>query len=178
MRDARQEKEVLDDRPLRSDVEKGTDSQSDDTSEKSYLDAATTAKKQWIGTSSESPRNWPLWRKWWVISGLLFYCTIIFVTAVGYNTDETMMQYGVSEQLSVLGQSMYILGVAIGVSGSLQCCSERRQSAAVYTNNTCSRCSWRHCPKYMVDSRYTLQASSSSPSYRYQLRSRQHSPVS
>jgi MFS family permease len=72
------------------------------------------AKREWIRTASASPRNWPLWRKWWIIAGLNFYSVIVFICSTGFVTDEAVDQFGVNLQKSVLGQSMFILGIAIG----------------------------------------------------------------
>lgn len=72
------------------------------------------AKREWIKNAPESPRNWPAWRKWWIIGGLQFYTIIIFICSTGFVTDDATSQFGVGTQLSVLGQSMFILGVAIG----------------------------------------------------------------
>lgn len=176
LRDGSLESRVLNDMRTRSDVEKGNDSQSDVTSDKSYSSAATTAKREWIRISPDSPRNWPTWRKWWLIVGLQFYCTIIFIAADGFITDQAQVQYGVGEQVSILGQSMYILGIAVGVSRSLQPLYEK-PIAAAYINITCSQCSWQHCPRSMVDSLSIPQASSSSPFCRFRPRSRQLSPA-
>ena len=50
----------------------------------------------------------------WIISGLIFYTIIIFISSTGFVTDEAEDQFGVNTELSVLGQSMFILGIAIG----------------------------------------------------------------
>lgn len=73
-------------------------------------------KKEWIRTSPDSPRNWLTWRKWWIMSGLMFFTFIVFIPSTGFVTDWAEERFGVGLEVSILGQSMYILGVAIGVS--------------------------------------------------------------
>lgn len=72
-------------------------------------DNAEEAKKQWIKTSPYSPRNWSSWRKWWVISGLLFYTFIVFIVSTGLVTDYYKEEFGVSTEVAILGQSMFIV---------------------------------------------------------------------
>ncbi|KAK5026358.1 hypothetical protein LTR13_009972 [Exophiala sideris] len=76
--------------------------------------AAEAARHEWIRTAPESPRNWPLWRKWWIISGLIFYTIIVFICNTGFVTDQAEDQFNVNTELSVMGQSFFILGIAIG----------------------------------------------------------------
>lgn len=72
-------------------------------------DSAEAAKKEWIRTSPHSPRNWPKWRKWWLISGLIFYTFIVFIASTGLVTSYYVDEFGVSEEVAVLGQSMFIV---------------------------------------------------------------------
>ena len=67
---------------------------------------AEAAKREWIKTAPESPRNWPLWRKWWIIGGLLFYTVIVFICNTGFVTDSAEDQFKVNTESSVLGQSI------------------------------------------------------------------------
>ena len=67
---------------------------------------AEAAKRDWIRTAPESPRNWPLWRKWWIIGGLIFYTIVVFICSTGFVTDEAEDRFGVNTELSVMGQSM------------------------------------------------------------------------
>ena len=67
---------------------------------------AEAAKRDWIRTAPESPRNWPLWRKWWIIGGLNFYTIIVFICNTGFVTDDATHDFGVNTESSVLGQSM------------------------------------------------------------------------
>ena len=87
-------------------------------------DAASAKRSEWIRTSPDSPRNWAPWRKWRIIAGLNFYTFIVFIVSTGYVTDDATKQFGVGEEVSILGQSMIILGIAIGVSLSNDCQSE------------------------------------------------------
>ncbi|KAL8688999.1 MAG: hypothetical protein Q9218_005223 [Villophora microphyllina] len=67
---------------------------------------AEAAKREWIKTAPESPRNWPLWRKWWIISGLLFYTIVIFICNTGFVTDDAEEGFGVNKEAAVMGQSL------------------------------------------------------------------------
>ena len=62
--------------------------------------------RQWIKTSSDSPRNWPTWRKWSIILGLNFFCTVIFIATTGFVTDQAEEQYGVGEVCVLLKNSI------------------------------------------------------------------------
>jgi MFS family permease len=50
----------------------------------------------------------------WVIAGLIFYTIIVFICSTGFVTVEAEDQFGVNTELSVMGQSIFILGMAIG----------------------------------------------------------------
>lgn len=80
----------------------------------SERNSAIAAKREWIDTAPESPRNWPIWRKWWIICGLLFYTVIIFICETGFVIADAETEFGVDTELAVLAQSIFILGVAIG----------------------------------------------------------------
>lgn len=67
---------------------------------------AEAAKRNWIRTAPESPRNWPLWQKCWIIGGLIFYTIIVFICNTGFVTDDAEDNFGVNTESSVLGQSM------------------------------------------------------------------------
>lgn len=43
---------------------------------------------------------------------------MIFVASTGFVTDQVQQQFGVGTEASILGQSMFILGIAIGVCRS------------------------------------------------------------
>lgn len=75
---------------------------------------ADAAKREWIKSAPESPRNWPLWRKWWIIGGLVFYTAVVFICETGFVTDNATRQFGVDTEVAILGQSIFILGVGIG----------------------------------------------------------------
>ncbi|KAG7697863.1 hypothetical protein KL930_000082 [Ogataea haglerorum] len=62
------------------------------------------------------PFNWPLWQKYLIT---IVYCalqTFVTLTSTSYVAIEFLVQekFGVSTQVSALGQSMFILGTAIG----------------------------------------------------------------
>jgi multidrug resistance protein len=50
----------------------------------------------------------------WVIAGLIFYTVVVFICNTGFVTNEAEDQFGVNTELSVMGQSIFILGIAIG----------------------------------------------------------------
>lgn len=106
-------------------VEHGRISQSDAISNANDEKAIAAARREWAKTSPDSPRNWPAWKKWWIVLGLNFYTVIVFIVADGFVTNEAEAQYGVGEEVSILGQSMFILGVAIGVGQSPYPCYEQ-----------------------------------------------------
>jgi hypothetical protein len=87
---------------LSNDLEKQTSLQQGDL----QTQDAQAAKKHWIRTAPESPRNWPLWKKWWIIAGLNFYTIVVFVCNTGFVTDDATDHFGVNEESSVCGQSM------------------------------------------------------------------------
>ncbi|OBA17511.1 uncharacterized protein OGAPODRAFT_15756 [Ogataea polymorpha] len=62
------------------------------------------------------PFNWPVWQKYLIT---IIYCTLqtyVTLTSTSYVAVEFLVQerFGVSTQVSALGQSMFILGTAIG----------------------------------------------------------------
>ncbi|KAG7813589.1 hypothetical protein KL921_001135 [Ogataea angusta] len=62
------------------------------------------------------PFNWPIWQKYLIT---IIYCTLqtyVTLTSTSYVAIEFLVQerFGVSTQVSALGQSMFILGTAIG----------------------------------------------------------------
>lgn len=60
-------------------------------------EATESKRKEWIKYSPDSPRNWPAWRKWNIILGLNFFCTIIFIAGNGFVTKQAEKQYDVGE---------------------------------------------------------------------------------
>lgn len=97
-----------------SESAKVGDIEKQDTAKEGEIEDTQAAKREWIKSAPESPRNWPLWRKWWVIGGLIFYTIVVFISSTGFVTDDATSQFGVNTELSVMGQSMFILGIAIG----------------------------------------------------------------
>ena len=64
------------------------------------------AKRHWIKTAPESPRNWPLWRKLSIVAGLNWYTFIVFICNTGFVTDQAEDHFGVNSESSVMGQSI------------------------------------------------------------------------
>ena len=67
---------------------------------------AEAAKREWIKRSPESPRNWPLLLKWWLIAGLNFYTIVTFICNTGFVTDDAENNFGTNKESAVCGQSM------------------------------------------------------------------------
>ena len=96
------------------DVDKGSEETKNDDLERlqttkegeMLTQDAAAAKRAWVKAAPECPRNWPLWRKWWIICGLNFYTIIVFVCNTGFVTDDATDNFGVNTESSVLGQSM------------------------------------------------------------------------
>lgn len=86
---------------------------------------AEAAKREWIKTAPESPRNWPLWRKLSIIVGLLFYTNVIFICSTGFVTDDAEEHFGVNSQKSVMGQSMVRALFTVSVAENLLLASGR-----------------------------------------------------
>lgn len=115
---ARRKQVLRDDSLEKVDLESGH-GLSNESNEHGGCRKAQTAdekRKEWIRTSPDSPRNWPTWRKWWIMSGLMFFTFVVFISSTGFVTDWAEERFGVGLEVSILGQSIYILGVAIGVS--------------------------------------------------------------
>ena len=49
-----------------------------------------------------------------VLGGLIYYTIVVFISNTGFVTDDATDNFGVNTETSVLGQSMFILGIAIG----------------------------------------------------------------
>lgn len=160
------EKENSNDEGALTDKEGGRISHADGASDNSDMEASDVARKEWVRASPDSPRNWPTWKKWSIILGLNFYCVVIFIASTGFVTDAAEKQYGVGEEVSILGQSLYILGVAVGV-----CHFEPRKNLSVERNAMLtilySRCSWLHCQKSTADSPFIRVGSSFLQSSKY-----------
>ncbi|KAF2165945.1 hypothetical protein M409DRAFT_66886 [Zasmidium cellare ATCC 36951] len=63
-----------------------------------------------------NPRNWPSWRKWYVLSLCCFLNFLTCLCAGGYSSgaDGIAESLHVSSEATTVGLSMYILGFAIG----------------------------------------------------------------
>ena len=71
-----------------------------------------------------NPRNWPSWRKWTVVASIGLVDLTVSFGASGFSpaSGSFAEEFGLSHQLSHLGLSLYVLGLAFGpmliVSGS------------------------------------------------------------
>jgi len=145
--------EQVHERQQKEDPEHGGSSGSTNIS---GLKNVSRAQKEWLKISPQSPRNWPLWRKWWILSGLLFYTFIVFIDSTGFVTDQAQEQFEVSTEVSILAQSMFILGLAIGVSSPVL----KHLYVSYLISN--SQCSLPLYPKSMDDSPFIQRAFSCS----------------
>lgn len=72
-----------------------------------------------------NPRNWPSWRKWTVVASIGLVDLTVSFGASGFSpaSGSFAEEFGLSHQLSHLGLSLYVLGLAFGpmliVSGSI-----------------------------------------------------------
>ena len=62
------------------------------------------------------PMHWPVWKKWYIIS---VYCSLQILVAIGstsYVSVESLIQeqFGGSTQVITLGQSLFVVGTAVG----------------------------------------------------------------
>lgn len=86
----------------------------DDTSD---IAGSTLAALQRVKTADEHhPIHWSPWKKWFVV---FWYCLLqVFVTmtTTSYVSAEFLVQeqYGGTTQVVALGQSMFIIGTAVG----------------------------------------------------------------
>lgn len=80
-------------------------------------DGAALSSLQRIDTGEAAhPIHWSAWKKWLIIS---IYCalqTFITLTTTSFVSAEFLVkeQYGASSQIVALGQSMFIVGTAVG----------------------------------------------------------------
>lgn len=63
-----------------------------------------------------NPRNWPSWRKWLVVSSIGLVDLTVSFGASGFSpaSESFAKEFGISHQLSHLGLSLYVLGLAFG----------------------------------------------------------------
>jgi hypothetical protein len=63
-----------------------------------------------------NPRNWPLWRKWSIVSAITLIDLTVSWGASGYSPAEMEMErlFGASNEVGTLGLSLYVLGLAVG----------------------------------------------------------------
>jgi MFS family permease len=62
------------------------------------------------------PRNWPGWKKWWMISAITLVDFSVSWGASGFSPASTKFSadMGVSSEVATLGLSLYVLGLALG----------------------------------------------------------------
>lgn len=80
-------------------------------------EAAALSSLQRIDTGEAAhPIHWSAWKKWLIISVYCALQTFITLTTTSFVSAEFLVkeQYGVSSQIVALGQSMFIVGTAVG----------------------------------------------------------------
>ena len=92
--------------PRRSSVNIGPDS------ENRALDILALVKE----SDAAHPIHWPAWRKWGIAFGYCLLQVFVTITSTSYVSAEYLVQekFGGSTQVVTLGQSMFILGTAVG----------------------------------------------------------------
>ncbi|KAK8218442.1 major facilitator superfamily domain-containing protein [Phyllosticta capitalensis] len=96
------------------DVENGADHhvQQHQQREASALKALDLVKEH----DQHHPRFWPTWKRWVIISVYCLLQVFVTLTTTSYVSAETAIQedFGGSTQVATLGQSMFIVGNAVG----------------------------------------------------------------
>ncbi|UKZ77547.1 hypothetical protein TrVFT333_005270 [Trichoderma virens FT-333] len=98
------------------DVEKHLDS-SKTPSQDSQLPAEDTNLVNWTDDSDpENPQNWPAAKKWIIttILSTLTFCVTFASSVFSTATAETAKEFHVSNEVMVLGSSLFVLGFALG----------------------------------------------------------------
>lgn len=70
--------------------------------------------ESWIESNPRSPFNFSRPKKVATLGVLSFYSFLAFFCSAGFIVKSAEANYGVSEQVSVLGQSMFLFGIACG----------------------------------------------------------------
>ncbi|KAM0709309.1 hypothetical protein Q7P35_003347 [Cladosporium inversicolor] len=83
---------------------------------KAYPDDATPIYLHWRQNDPTNPRNWPVWKKWWITCFASFLNFLTCLCAGGYSSaaPDIVMAFNSSTELGTVGLSMYLLGFAIG----------------------------------------------------------------
>lgn len=72
---------------------------------------------EWDGPDDpEDPMNFPRWRKWLItiVLGLVTFCITFASSVFSTATQATSQAFGVSNEVMVLGTSLFVLGFAVG----------------------------------------------------------------
>ncbi|OCL10760.1 MFS general substrate transporter [Glonium stellatum] len=97
--------------PAQKDVEK-QELQSKRTKEKKDPNLV-----EWDGPNDpENPMNWPRWKKWMVtiVLGFMTFCITFASSVFSTATVPTAIEFGVSNEVMILGTSLFVLGFAVG----------------------------------------------------------------
>lgn len=103
--------------PTKSDNEKGSDT---DTLRGSLkVDAEKGSDVQlvdWLENDPENPRNWAMWKKFFVTFQICFLTFSVYIGSAIYTPGlyGVMEQFGVSNVAALLGLTLFVLGYAIG----------------------------------------------------------------
>ena len=62
------------------------------------------------------PVHWPVWKKWYILSVYCLLQVFVTLTSTSYVSVEFLIaeQFGGSQQVITLGQSLFIVGNAVG----------------------------------------------------------------
>ncbi|TKA77414.1 hypothetical protein B0A49_03496 [Cryomyces minteri] len=72
---------------------------------------------EWDGDDdSGNPMNWPVWKKWTITLalGLMTFCITFASSVFSTATQPTALLFGVSNEVMVLGTSLFVLGFSFG----------------------------------------------------------------
>lgn len=100
------------------DLEKGKKSDDDeDEKDKKEEDEKDPNLVEWDGPDDpENPYNWSAKRRWiyTVLLGMTTFCITFASSVFSTATQSTAEEFGVSEEVMVLGTSLFVLGFAVG----------------------------------------------------------------
>lgn len=110
---------------------------------------------------NDNPRNWPTWKKWALVSSIVFVDLTVSWGASGFSPASTKFakDFGVSSEIGTLGLSIYVAGLALGPM-SLAPLSEvcniifmPLRSTRLTSHSTLDG---RHCISFHMDASYSF----------------------
>lgn len=70
----------------------------------------------WIPNDPRNPMNFSGWRKWYITILVSFATMAVSLVSSAYSggMDQVMKEFGVVEEVAILGVSLFVLGFAVG----------------------------------------------------------------